>query len=326
MTLLELLLVMFLLALVLGVGLGALSELDLARSQAAGLVKNVLQSAQNTALASHAPARVRVDPATGRIQAESALVVATYTFEGGGLTGFGPDGEVDPEDLEPRGFVGACFAPRGRPKVTARIPLERDPGCDFTLGFVVRVAVLRETAGAGRVFSLGGAEAPTLALELGTSGALRGRFRTRVGERGSDRPGEMVVLTSPGGLVPVGRWVELEMRYDRAQFELLVDGVVVAAQPEEAFVWRTSEELVLSDDALPFPGLIDSLSLSAQVEGEPGILPASVTFAPDSARAVRFAAGGGLDRAVHADVPRIGLLFEDGERRDVSVGLFGTVQ
>jgi hypothetical protein len=29
---------------------------------------------------------------------------------------------------------------------------------------------------------------------------------------------------------------------------------------------------------------------------------------------------------VHADVPRIGLLFEDGERRDVSVGLFGTVQ
>lgn len=326
MTLLELMLVMFLLALVLGVGLGTLTELDLGRSQAAGLVKNVLRSAQNTALASHAPSRVRLDPATGRIQAESAFVVATYSFEDRRITGHGPDGEADGDDFEERGFVGACFAPRGRPKITARIPLQRDPACDFTLGFIVRVAVLRETAGSGRVFSLGGADSPTLALELGRSGALRGRFRTRVGERNSDRPGEMVVLSSPGELVPVGRWVELEMRYDRARFELLVDGVVVAREANDAYVWRTTEELVLSDDALPFPGLIDNLVISAQVEGDPGILPPSVTFAPDSARAVQFAAGGGLDRLVHADVPRIGLVFEDGERLDVSVGLFGTVQ
>lgn len=325
MTLLELIMVMLLLALVLGVGLGALSEHDLARSQAAGLVRNVIQSAENTALASHAPARVRIDPASGRIQAETALVVATYAFEEQRISGYGPDGEADAEDFDARGFVGACFHPGGRPKVTARIPLQRDPASDFTLGFVVRVAVLRESGASGRVLSLG-SDPPTLALELNASGALRGRFRTRVGERNSDRAGEVVVLSSPPELVPIGRWVELEMRYDRARFELLVDGVVVAREENDAYVWRTDGPLVLSDDGLPFPGKLDSLVVSAQIEGDPGVLPDSVTFAPDSAKTIQFAAGGGLDRLVHADVPRIGLLFEDGERVDISVGLFGTVE
>jgi hypothetical protein len=91
-------------------------------------------------------------------------------------------------------------------------------------------------------------------------------------------------------------------------------------------VWRTDGPLILSDDSLPFPGKLDSLVVSAQIEGEPGVLPQSFTFAPDSARTIQFAAGGGLDRLVHADVPRVGLLFEDGERKDISVGLFGTVE
>ena len=326
MTLLELLLVMFLLAIVLGLGLGTLTALDLGRPQAAGLVRNVIRSAQNTALASHAPARVRIDPESGRLRAESALVVATYAFENQRVTGFGPDGAAEPEAFDARGYVGAAFHPAGRAKITAEIPLERDPACDFTLGFVVRVAALRESAASGRILSLGRSDQPTFALDVNKSGALRGRFKTRVGDEASPRPGEAVTLSSPSELVPVGRWVELEMRYDRARFELLIDGVVVAQEESEAYVWRTDGPLVLSDDSQPFPGKLDSLVLSAQVEGDPGILPNSVRFASDSARTIQFAAGGGLDRLVHANVPRVGLLFDDGERLDVSVGFFGTVE
>lgn len=326
MTLLELVMVMFLLAVVLGVGLGALTELDLGRKQAVGLVESVLRSARNTALASQAPARVRVDLKGGRLHAESPLVVASYAFEGRRVTGFGPDGSAEPEDFDERGFVGACFAPAGRPKVTLEIPLQRDPACDFALGFVVKLAVLRETDGAGRILTLGAPDRPTFALELGRTGALRGRFTTRVGEYPAERAGEQVVLSSPPDLVPVGRWVELEMRHDRARFELLVDGVVVAFEESESAVWLTEGPLVLSDPALPFPGRIDSLTISAQVVGDPGVLPDSVTFAPDSAPLVQFVPGGALDRRVHADLPRIGLVFEDGERVDVSVGLFGTVE
>ena len=48
-TLLELLLVMMILAVVVGGGLGMFAALDLGKRQAAGIVKNVLRSAQNSA-------------------------------------------------------------------------------------------------------------------------------------------------------------------------------------------------------------------------------------------------------------------------------------
>jgi prepilin-type N-terminal cleavage/methylation domain-containing protein len=137
MTLLELILVMFILALVLGAGVGTLSSFDLGERQAAGLVRTVLRSAQNTAIASTAPARVRIDPAAGRLHAESIVTVATYAFEARRVEGYGPAGGAEPELFDPRGFVGDCVRSRGLPRETAEIPLARDPACDFTLGFSV---------------------------------------------------------------------------------------------------------------------------------------------------------------------------------------------
>lgn len=326
MTLLELMLVMFLLALVLGAGVGTFSALDLGKGQAAGLVRNVLRSAQNTAIASSAPARVRLELATGTIRGESLVTVGTYHFEGRSLTGYGPAGAAEPEDFDPRGFVGACFRPAGRLKAEAEIPLTRDPAFDFTLGFALECALYRESEGGGRVLSIGPPEAPTLALELGKNGALRARMKTRLGAADSDRPGGSVILQSEPGLVPLARWVTVRVRYDRARFELLLDGAVVASQAEESFVWKVDAPLVLSDRALPFPGRIDSLVLAAMIAGEPSVLPDSVHFTADSPAVVQFAPGGGLDRSKHFDPPRIGLEFEDGSRETVLVGLYGTVE
>jgi type II secretory pathway pseudopilin PulG len=326
MTMLELLLVMFLLALLLGGGVGLLSALDLGKRQASGLVRNVLRSAQNTAIASHGPARARIDLAAGTIRAESLLTVGTYHFEEQRLTGYGPAGTAEPEHFDPRGFVGACFRPAGRLRAAAEIPVERDPGFDLTLGFSVECALFRETEDGGRVLSLGAGESPTLALDLGKNGGLRARLRTRLGDVASDRPGGSVILHSEPGLVPVGRWMQVRMRYDRARFELLLDGALVAAEEQDAFVWKVDAPLVLSDPAVPFPGRIDSLVIAVMVAGEPSRLPESVRFTGDSPETVQFAASGGLDRERHRDPPRIGLEFPDGTRETVTVGLYGTVE
>jgi len=326
MTLLELLAVMFILALVLGGGLGYFSSLDLGRRQAAGLVRNVLRSAQNTAIASGAPARVRIDKVKNALWAESLATVGTYHFEQQSITGFGPAGTAEPEHFDERGFVGACFRPGGVLGAEAEIPLERDPACDFTHGFSLECALFRETENSGRVFSLGSSESPTLALELGKNGALRARMRTRTGDATSDRPGGTVILQSEPGLVPVGRWMKVRMRYDRARFELLLDGALVDFEEEESFVWRVDAPLVLSDAALPFPGRIDNLVIAAMVVGDPSILPESMHFVPDVPAVVQFAASGGLDRERHRDPPRIGLEYKDGSRETVTVGLYGTVE
>jgi len=326
MTLLELLLVMFLMAMILGAGLGLISSLDLGKRQAAGLVRNVLRSAQNSAIASVAPARVRIDKATSTIRAESLVTVGTYHFEDHRMTGYGPDGEAEPEDFDPRGFVGDCFRPAGRLKVTAQIPIDRDPAFDFTHGFSIECALYRETTAGGRVWSIGPDETPTVALELGTNGALRARMRTRQGDATSDRPGGSVILASEPGLVPVGRWMQVRVRYDRAHFELLLDGALVASEAQDAYVWRIDDSLVLSNRAIPFPGRIDDLVIAAMLVGEPSTLPETVSFAADAPALVQFAASGGLDRSVHENPPRIGLEFADGSRETVLVGLYGTVE
>jgi len=326
MTLLELMLVMFLLALIVGGGVSAFSSLDLGKRQAAGMVRNVLRSAQNTAIATSGPARVRLDKAGGRLWAESLVTVGTYRFEGQSVEGFGPAGEAYPEDFDPRGYTGACFRPAGRLKSRLVIPIERDAGFDFTLGFSVACAIFREGESGGRVLSIGANETPTVALDLSSNGMLRARFRTRVGDALSDKPGGEVTLRSEAGLVPSGRWMQVCMRYDRAHFELLLDGVLVATEEEEHYVWRVEEPLVLSDPALPFPGRIDELVLGALVAGEPERLPQTVQFTADSPALVQFAASGGLDREVHSQTPRITLEFADGVRETILVGFFGTVE
>lgn len=326
MTLLELVLVMFLLALVLGGGVGLFASLDLGKLQAAGLVRSVLRSAQNAAIASGAPARVRLDVATGTLRAEGLVTVGTYHFEERRITGFGPAGTAEPEDFDEHGFVGACFRPAGKLRAVAEIPLQRDPACDFTHGFALACALYRETASGGRVLTLGPPEAPTLALELGSDGSLRGRMLLRQGEAISERRGGSVIIRSEPGLVAIGRWMQVGMRYDRARFELLLDNVRIAAEEQDAFVWRVDAPLVLSDEAVPFPGRIDSLVLQAMVVGEPDALPDSVSFAPGAPKVVQFAASGGLDRGAHFDPPRIALDFQDGSRQTVLVGLYGTVE
>jgi len=326
MTLLELLLVMFILALVLGGGVGLFASLDLGRRQASGVVRNVIRSAQNTAMASGAPARVRLDLEQGELWAEALQVVGTYQFEERSVEGYGPQGKTGPDWFDPLGFVGAAFHPAGLRGATAEIPIESDPAFDFTLGFALECALLRERETGGRVLSIGAAESATLALELGANGSLRARFRARIGGPESERPGGQVILQSEPGLLPVQRWTRVRMQYDRAAFTLFVDGALVAVEQSDAYVWKVDGPLILSDDQAPFPGKLDALVVSAMLAGERARLPDSVRFTVSSPTTIQFRSGGGLDRGYHVDPPRITLELADGSSQLVTVGFYGTVE
>ncbi len=326
-TLLELLLVMFILALILGGGLGFFAALDLGKRQATGAVRNVLRSAQNTAIARGAPARVRIDAAAGRLWPEALLVVGTYHFEDKQLSGYGPDGVADPELFTRDGWIGAGLRPIALPRGTAEIPIHLDTAFDLTLGFSVECAIRWETgASGGRILAIGEHEPPTLALELGQGGRLRARFRTRMGEGVESKAGGQVILESDPGLVAPERWTRVRMRYDRETFALLVDGALVESVAEASPVWKVEGPLVLCDRSRPFPGTLDGLVIAALVAEEAVALPERTRFAAGVPERIEFEAGGALNRRVHPDPPRIFLEHEDGSRELVTVGFYGTVE
>lgn len=327
-TLLELLLVMAILGLVLGGGLGLFAALDLGKRQAVGLVKNVVRSAQNTAIATQAPARVRIDTkdgeAGGWLRAEALRVIGTWHFEGRDVKGFGMEGAAPGELFSEDGFVGEALRFVGAFGEAAVIPVNLDPAFDLTDGFALECALRWEDAGGGKAVAIGS----SVALELGRTGALRGRFRAAVEGAGAGqaRRGAPVVVETPPGALSPERWSVVRLAYDREELTLTVDGVPLARTVETAPVWQVEGPLQLSDGTRPFPGSIDALVVSAVVADEPVVLPETVRFGKGTPALVHFAAGGGLDRRRHPEPVRIGLVFDDGTEALVAVGMYGTVE
>ena len=119
-TLLELVLVMFILAIAVGGGLGMFAALDYGKAQAAGVVKNTLRAAQNTAIATQAPARVRIDREKRQLWPEMLRVVGTWHFENKRLQGGnGMLGSANPELFVPDGYIGDAISFTDRSSVSS---------------------------------------------------------------------------------------------------------------------------------------------------------------------------------------------------------------
>ncbi len=323
MTLLELLLVMMILAVVLGGGLGLFAALDLGRRQAVGLVRNVVRTAQNTAIVRRAPARVRLDRAERTLTAEALHVIGTWHFEQRSLKGaLGLDGEVRGADFVEDGFLGAALSFDGRAGAMAEIPVQRSPAFDLAQGFSVGCAVRKAEVGAGWLVRIG----TVVGLRVNDAGEIEGRFAAEVLKDGSPQRGGDVLVRSPLGMLPAGCWTRIRLEYDRTLFVLFVDDVPVAQVEESAPVWRVDGPLVLSDDARPFAGELDSLVVAAVVGDEAAQLPDGVALPADSPTVVLFDAGGSLDRRRHRGPVVIRLDFDDGTSESVVVGVYGTVE
>lgn len=326
-TLLELMLVLAILGLVFGVGLGTLSSLDLGQRSAVGLVQNVVRAARDAAVVRGAPARVRIDPAGGTLAAEAMDVIGTWHFEAVPLSGaFGLDGELLAGELVDDGWIGhALAAPPsngGRRGALARFPVQGDASWDLSQGFAVDCA-LRPGETGGVVLDLGGAGG----LELDGRGGLRAWIVPSVAREGEEprAGGPLDALSPPGAVVP-GRWQRVGVRYDRRALRILVEGVPVAVEPHDAPVWGLEGALAIGAERGGFDGALDALVVAAVAVDETVALPRDVRFAPDAPREVVFDADGRLDRAAHDGPVAIEVVFSDGRRGGLRVGLYGTVE
>jgi len=324
-TLIELVFTMGLIALLLGIGLGAVASLDLGAHAAVGLVQNTLRQANNWAVARRAPARVRIDPAQGTIRAEGLDVIGTWHFEKMPPRGaFGLDGNVFGAELVDDGYIGKALTFRGMPAgARYEVDVRDDPAYNLTTGFQVHCALRPEKVAQGLVLRLGDA----LGIDVTSGLGLRAFFGAqRYDELGNPRPASKPSLSTPDGVLRPDRWNRVIVSYDRSELIVLVEGIVVARLPEEADVIAVDGPLVLGGGSRPWAGSIDSLVISAVGEEDAVQLPEGSSFAADSPREIAFAAGGGLDRSIHAEPVALYVELGSGERIKVQVNLFGTVE
>ncbi len=326
-TLLELLIVMGLLALVLGVGAGSLANLDPGRRTALSTVTSTLRLARNEAVARRAPARVRIDRATGRLQAEGLRVVGTWRFEDEGLVeGFGPPAEVVGGEV-PRteaGHIGRAldFA-AAPPSARLAVALDEDPACDPREGFALELAVRVTQATATRLADLGG----VAGLELRSDGSLSGWFVQEVeGATGRGAKGGRIRLESAPGVLPTGRWCRVRLEYDRSVLRALVDDVQVGAVAAEGRVWEPEGPLLVGGGTGGLRALVDDLVLAVVRAGDETLLPVGVTLSKESVTEIHFTPTGALDPRRHPAPLELVLEYEDGTEDLVRVGLYGTVE
>ena len=322
MTLIELLMVMALLGLLLGVGVGMLSSLDLGQRASVGLVQNVIRSARNSAVARGAPARVRLDP-SGTITAEVMEVVGTWHFEGDLVGAFGLRGANSGGVYVDDGWIGRALSFAGQGGASAEFPVGSEASWDFSDGFAVECAVRIELPGAGHLLDMGGA----IGIDVTESLALRAWLRPFVVDTtGRERAGGKLAVTTPAGALAGAGWHRVRFEYDRRAARLFVDSVEVAREELEGPVWALEGPLVLADPQRGFPGSLDNLVVSAVAASAVVELPAGTTFAADAPALVRFDAGGHLDREVHTQPIEFHIEFEDGDRIRLRIGMYGTVE
>lgn len=322
-TLIELLIVISLIAVMLGMGLGVFSRIDLADRVAVSQVQSVLRSAHNWSIAREAPSRVVIDPKTNTIRAEGPLVVGTWHFET--FAGaFGIDAAPYGGELVAGGFQGKCLSFAGQPsRSRVDITIQGRSEYDFTRGFSVRCAVRPAGPHGGQLYDIGGC----MGFETTDDGAIRAWFTPEtVDDLGATARGGRIPLATDAGVLRPDRWTVVDLQYDRSHFRVLVDGEVVAEVAETAPVSRITGPFVLSPGDRAFPGAIDSLVLSVVASEESSELPRGVTFAKGTPSEILFTANGRLDRARHKDAVHFQLEFEDGHFEPVVVNTYGAIE
>ena len=331
-TLVELLLVMALIAMILGIGLGALSRLQLGDRVAVAMVQDALRSAQNFAVGRAAPARVRLDLKTGTIRSEGMQVVGTWHFEELPIRGaFELEGALLGGRLVDDGFQGHGLSFVGEPsRSKVEIPVQDDTAWNLRDGFALRVALRPHAGGTSRDGNAGGAVlalGESAGLETTAHGAVRAWIAAEVADDHGDlrRGGKIPVETLPLALVD-GRWSVVEVQYDRRRLRLSVDGVLAAEVEEIAPVWKLDGPLVISPANQPWPGTVDSLVVSCVAARDELRLPTGVAFAPGTPEEIVFAPGGGLEGGNRREPVRITLDYDDGQKATVVVNAYGTVE
>jgi len=319
---------MSLISVVIGIGLGMFAHVRPGERVAISVVENLLRSARNSAVARNAIARVRIDREAGALTAEGMHVIGTWHFEEEPVRGaFELDGAslgFDGSALVEDGFQGMALSFVGHPSgVKVEIPVHNDPAYDFTRGFAVDFALRIEPKASGRLITIG----KSVYLETSSTGALRAYFvPTIVDENGAKRPAGKAWIESPAGVLAADRWSKVRLVYDLREFQLLVDGVVVTSAQYDAPVWEIDDALVLGGGQRAYQGTIDNLVIEAVGVTDEETLPDDAEFEESVPQEIVFAAGGALERALHAGALEFSIRYEDGRKHTFHINSYGTVE
>ncbi|QDU83886.1 hypothetical protein Pla163_09870 [Planctomycetes bacterium Pla163] len=331
-TLLELLMVMTVIGIVFGLGIGALSTMDLGRGADAEALRGALRSARASALAERHPAAVDVvtDPETQRtsLVVRRMRTLGTWHFESpdgrgtDGLTASPVKGATQIDD----GFVGRALHFSGRERdARAEIALETKSAYDVRDGFSIDLVVRLDSTSGGTVFRLG-KRTRICGLEVVEGGGLLGFVVPLYSDStGRELQAGRVDLKLPPGTLEAGRWIRLTLAYDGAQLRLFVDGFLSGVVDVQGPLPRIDEPLVLGGEPVPFPGAIDSLVLRGVDVSEPLPLSQNAEWPAELPRRIQFDADGSLDVLIHGGLP-LELVLPSEPDEPVFVGRLGVVQ
>lgn len=319
-TLVELLIVMGVLAVLMGIGVGAVARLDTGERRVVAQIKDALARARTFALSESAPARVVVDPRAGLVYGLGARRVGNWHFEGGRGDGWPVEARLEAARPVRDGVIGGAveLLAESSLRIPAR-PAFRSPD-GFALDVwlmpddAFRPMTILEEAGSWRVgFDRDG----VLEVEL----VLRGPAET-----GPHR------ALYPDARLPADRWTRLSVAFDGHALSVALDGERLGADtlfsPPRGLVHAAAGAGIASgeEEAVRYRGRFDELRLSSVVRGDHEPLPAEIAL-EGPPRLVHLDPHGHLDPARHRSPVRLAFVAGDPPRRtSVEVGLLGHVR
>jgi len=320
----ELLVVLFIVSVLLGIGVGVFGKFNLmnAAENAGAGIRAMIRVIRDHARNHGTVGTIVVDVKENRVVGLMERVVGQWHFENeeGGTTGaFGHDPALSgTAQLVPDGCIGGALKLSGEPGDQAdlgrSVTFESDWGVSLSADVWLDT---RETA--GTILSKGDA----YGLRVESDGALSGWVGVSDGE-----PGERLDVISAHSAeerVPVGKWARVGLYYDRVQLRLFIDYRQVADAQETRPLGRAPEKsLMVSGGTGAIQGKIDGVRLGVLQPGESGELPQEVTIKAGT-RVIRFNPDGFLDPRYHPVPAQIVLEGGDGVTRTLTIGLMGDV-
>lgn len=335
-TLMELLVVMFLISVLLGIGVGVFGKFSLVNSvQNSGAgVRSMIRVIRNYArnhgtvgtIVLKMNRKNKVLDEDGNLLDDKVLglmvrVVGQWHFENedqGTSGAFGHDPTLSGgAELVPDGCIGGAVRLDGKAGCEADLGDSSTFGSDW--GVSLTADLFLEAEGGGTVVSKGEA----YGIRVENDGGLAGWVGVSDGTPGQ-RP-SVVDVHASDDRVPVGRWVKVGLFYDRVQVRLFLDHRQVAdTQEQRPLAVDRQHALSVGGSTSSVKGRVDSVRLGVLGPGEGGDLPAEVSL-KEGTRVIRFNPDGCLDPRYHDQPARIVLKGSDGTEKILTIGLMGNV-
>ena len=349
-TLMELLVVLFIISILLGIGVGVFGKFSLvnaAGNTAAGLrtmVRVIRDHARNhgtagtiALLTRRAAEQMNLIQAAGSDVTDEKeqnelryvlglmeRVVGQWHFEqeDGGTTGaFGYNPLLSGgAELVPDGCIGGAVKLDG--KGGTQVVLGNSPTFESNWGVSLFADLWRDDdQSSGTVLAKGEA----FGLRVESDGTLVGWVGVTEEDGNEQERLAPVEVSSDEEKVPVGKWARVGLYYDRVQLRIFIDYRQVGETQEQRALGREPDRaLSVGGAAGAIRGKVDGVRLGALGPGDSGALPAEVKLTGGT-RVIRFDAEGNLDPRYHRVPAKIVLEGGDGTSRTVVIGLMGDV-